>query len=371
MASTSKLFKPIRVGQSDLAHRIALAPLTRMRADKTHAPLQPLVSEYYGQRACVPGTLLVSEAVFISAPAGGYADVPGIWSDAQIASWKQVTAAVHANKSSIYCQLWALGRVASRDVLVQELGPDAKVVGPSDIPSAGGEKPTPLTEDEIRQYIAWYVQAAKNAIAAGFDGVEIHGANGYLIDQFTQDVSNNRTDAWGGSIENRARFALEITQAVVDAVGADRTAIRLAPFSEFQNMKMADPKPQFTHVVQELNKLKLAYLHLVEARIAGNEDVEASEKLDDFVNAYDGPLLLAGGFKPDSAVKTVEEEYPNKDVIIVFGRLFISNPDLAFRIQKGIGLTPYDRSKFYLPGSPDGYITPPFSKEYLESVAAK
>lgn len=368
MASNSNLFKPLRVGRLDLAHRLALAPLTRYRTDGTsHIPIQPLVSEYYAQRACVPGTLLISEATFISAPAGGYDRAPGVFTDDQIASWKKVTDAVHAKKSFIYCQLWALGRAADHASLVRELGPDAKVVSASDIPIDGEEKPTPLTEEGIREYIAWYAQAAKNAVAAGFDGVEIHGANGYLVDQFIQDVSNKRTDSWGGSIENRARFAIEVTKAVVEAVGADRTGIRLSPFSKFQSMKMEDPTPQFTYVVKELDKLKLAYLHFVEPRISGNVDADTDDKLDDLVNAYNGPLLLAGGFKPDSAVKAVDEQWPNKNVVVVFGRYFISNPDLVFRIQKGIALTPYDRTKFYIPGSPEGYTTPEFSKEFLES----
>ncbi|KAJ4391816.1 hypothetical protein N0V93_005436 [Gnomoniopsis smithogilvyi] len=365
MAANSTLFKPLRVGRSDLGHRIAMAPLTRFRADEAHAPLQPMVSEYYAQRGCIPGTLLISEATFISPQAGGYGGAPGIWSDAQIQSWKKVTDAVHAKKSYIYLQLWALGRAAPQEALSKELGPDAKVVSASDIPIEGGSKPTPLTEQEIHEYVASYAQAAKNAIAAGFDGVEIHGANGYLIDQFLQDVSNKRTDAWGGSIENRARFALEVTKAVAEAVGADRTGIRLSPFSTFQDMKMADPKPQFAYLVTELNKLNIAFVHLVESRVAGNVDIEEGEKLDFLVDIWSGPLLLAGGFRPDSAVKTVDEEYPNKNVVIVFGRYFISNPDLVFRIQKGIELTQYDRSKFYIPGSPEGYITPEFSKEYL------
>ncbi|KAJ4424152.1 hypothetical protein N0V82_001200 [Gnomoniopsis sp. IMI 355080] len=365
MAANSNLFKPLRVGRSDLAHRIAMAPLTRFRADEAHAPLQPMVSEYYAQRACVPGTLLISEATFISPQAGVYGGAPGIWSDAQIQSWKQVTDAVHAKKSYIYLQLWALGRTTSQEALSKELGPDAKVVSASDIPVEGGVKPTPLTEQEIHEYVAAYAQAAKNAITAGFDGVEIHGANGYLIDQFLQDVSNKRTDAWGGSIENRARFALEVTKAVAEAVGADRTGIRLSPFSTFQDMGMADPKPQFAYLVTELNKLNIAFVHLVESRVAGNVDIDGGEKLDFLIDIWSGTVLLAGGFKPDSAVKAVDEEYPNKQVVVVFGRYFISNPDLVFRIKKGIELTKYDRSKFYIPGSPEGYVTPEFSKEFL------
>lgn len=372
MASSSRLFQPLKVGRGELSHRIAMAPLTRFRADDAHVPMASLVPEYYAQRSCVPGTLLVSEATFIAPQAGGMDHVPGIWSQAQIDGWRKVTDAVHQNKSFIYMQLWALGRAALPDALKHDLGEGARVVSASDIPFEGGAKPTPLTEQEIREYVGLYAQAAKNAVAAGFDGVEIHGANGYLVDQFLQDVSNNRTDAWGGSIENRSRFALEVTKAVVQAVGADRTGIRLSPYSSFQGMKMADPVPQFSHVVRELKKLNIAYLHLVESRVSGNADVEGTEKINFLVDiwANQSPVLLAGGFRPDSARKAADDEFKDKDVVIVFGRYFISTPDLVFRIEKGIDFTPYDRKTFYNPESPEGYTTHPFSKEFLESGRA-
>lgn len=371
MAGTSNLFKPLRLGRSELSNRVALAPLTRFRADDDHVPLQSLVPEYYAQRASVPGTLLITEATFIAPQAAGYALAPGIWSQAQIDGWKQVTKAVHDKKSVIYMQLWALGRASHLEGLKKVAGPDAKVVSASDIPLEGGEQPTPLTEDEIRWYIGQFAQAAKNAIEAGFDGVEIHGANGYLVDQFTQDVSNQRTDRWGGSVENRARFALEVVKAVSEAVGSDRTAIRLSPFSDFQSMRMADPEPQFSYLVRELKKYNLAYIHLVESRVSGNADIEATEKINFLVDIWgnQSPVLLAGGFRPASAVTAVDEEFPNRDIIVVFGRFFISNPDLVFRLQKGIELTGYDRGTFYNPGKPDGYITYPFSKEYVEAKA--
>lgn len=371
MAGTSKLFKPLRLGRSELSNRVALAPLTRFRADDDHVPMQDLVPEYYAQRASVPGTLLITEATFIAPQAAGYPLAPGIWSQAQIDGWKQVTKAVHDKKSLIYMQLWALGRASHLDGLKKVAGSDAKIVSASDIPLEGGEKPTPLTEDEIQWYIKQYAQAAKNAIEAGFDGVEVHGANGYLVDQFIQDVSNQRTDRWGGSIENRARFALEIIKAVSEAVGSDRTAIRLSPFSTFQSMRMADPEPQFSYLVRELKKFNLAYIHLVESRVSGNADVEATEKINFLVDIWDNqsPVLLAGGFRPASAVTAVDEVFPNKDIIVVFGRFFISNPDLVFRLQKGIELASYERGTFYNPGKPDGYITYPFSKEYVETQA--
>ncbi|RDW84377.1 NADH:flavin oxidoreductase oxidase family protein-like protein [Coleophoma cylindrospora] len=359
---SSKLFQPLQIGQCALKNRVVMAPLTRFRANDTHAPL-PIVAEYYAQRASVPGTLLVSEATFIAPQAGGYDNAPGIYSEEQIAAWKKVTDAIHAKGSFIYLQLWALGRAADPNALAKD---GFKVKSSSDVAFEGGAKPEPLTEAEIQEYIGLYAQAAKNAVAAGFDGVEIHGANGYLIDQFTQDTSNKRTDAWGGSIEKRARFGLEVAKAVVEAVGADKTGIRLSPFSSFQGMKMADPVPQFTYLVNELKKLNLAYLHLVESRIDGNADTEATEKVDPLIEAWGktSPVLLAGGFKPDSAKRAVDEEYKDKDIAIVFGRLFISNPDIVFRIQHGIELTPYDRNLFYNKGEAHGYTTWPFSKEF-------
>ncbi|KAM3077338.1 hypothetical protein ACMFMG_006688 [Clarireedia jacksonii] len=362
--SSSTLFKPLRVGTLDLAHRIALAPLTRFRATDDHVPL-PFVAEYYAQRASVPGTLLITEATMIAPQASGYANAPGIWSRAQIDAWKKVTEAVHAKKSYIYLQLVALGRGASPEVLEND-GFGAKVKAPSPIAIEGGPQPEELTEAEVEEYITLFTQAAKNAIEAGFDGVEIHGANGYLLDQFLQDVSNKRTDAWGGSIEKRARLGVEVTKSIVNAIGADRTAYRLSPYSSFQDMKMADPVPQFSYIAQELKKLKISYLHLIEGRIDGNTDVESHEKLDFLVNIWENitPVFIAGGYKPDTAKNAVDEVHKGKDVVIVFGRHFISNPDLVYRIKEGIELTPYDRNLFYNAKEERGYTTWGFSKEF-------
>ncbi|PSR77829.1 hypothetical protein BD289DRAFT_477183 [Coniella lustricola] len=370
-SSSSRLAQPLKLGRSELSHRVAMAPLTRFRASDEHVPIESLVPEYYSQRACVPGTLIISEATFIHAKAAGLDNAPGIWSEAQIKGWEKVTDAVHANKGTMFLQLWALGRTALPDVLKKELGPDAKLVSSGNIPMEGGATPTALTEEEIWEYVGYYAQAAKNAIAAGFDGVEIHGANGYLIDQFTQDTANNRTDKWGGSIENRARFAIEVTKAVVEAVGADRTGIRLSPFSDFQSMKMADPYPQFNYLIGELKKFNLAFLHLVESRISGNADTDEGEDVQPFIDQWDNvsPVLLAGGFKADSAYEALDKKYSGKDVIIVFGRLFIANPDLVFRLQKHIPLTPYNRETFYNAKSAEGYTDLPYSEEFLKTKA--
>jgi NADPH2 dehydrogenase len=345
---------------------IMLTTITRFRASDEHVIL-PMAAEYYGQRACVPGTLLITEATFIDEQYGGYPNVPGIYNQQQIDAWKKVTDEVHKKGSFIYLQLWALGRVANKGFCEAK---GITVKGASPIPLDDDHAvPKEMTQDEINETVKAYAQGAKNAIAAGFDGVEIHGANGYLVDQFIQDKTNQRTDSYGGSVENRSRFAIEVTQAVVDAVGADKTGIRLSPFSDFQGMRMEDPIPQFSDVIKKLNKLGLAYLHLVESRISGNADIEGYAALDPLVPLFDGPLLIAGGFKPDSAYRQVDEERKDRDIVVVFGRHFISTPDLVFRLEKGIAFNDYDRDTFYNAKSEKGYIDQPFSKEWKEAHA--
>ncbi|KAJ5103266.1 Aldolase-type TIM barrel [Penicillium argentinense] len=367
----TKLFNPLQVGRMQLSNRIAMAPMTRFRVDDEHNPL-PFVKEYYAQRASVPGTLLITEATIISPQAGGYPNVPGIYTDSHIAAWKEVTDAVHAKGSYIYLQLWALGRVADPTYL-SKLGAH-DVVSASDIPaSADAQTPRSLSEEDIQSFINDYAQAARNAVAAGFDGVEIHAANGYLIDQFNQDVSNKRTDKWGGSVENRSRFALEVTRAVVDAIGADRTGIRFSPYSTFQAMRMTDPIPQFTHLAQETAKFKLAFAHIVEPRIAGNADVEEMhEDLDFFMKAYGNatPVIIAGGYKAESAKEAIDGKYKDYDALIGFGRPFISNPDLPFRVKENVPLVPYNRDTFYIPKDPKGYIDWDFSPEFKATQVA-
>lgn len=279
MAENTKLFKPLKVGSTELDHRVVMAPLTRFRADFDHVPTDAM-AQYYAQRAVVPGTLIISEATFISAKAGGYPNIPGLWTDAQLAGWKKVTDAIHAKGSKAFVQLWHLGRAAYPDPIGSggALPDDAfdytkDFVSSSNVPMyEGGPAPRPLTEEEIWATVQDYATAAKNAVEkGGFDGVEIHGAHGYLIDQFTQDTCNKRTDAWGGSIENRARFAVEVAKAVVQAVGKERVGIRLSPWSTFQGMRMAEPISQFSYLISQLRQLELAFLHLVEPRVAGGK----------------------------------------------------------------------------------------------------
>ncbi|KAK7442714.1 hypothetical protein VKT23_015960 [Stygiomarasmius scandens] len=368
--SASKLFQPIKLGDVVLQHRVALAPLTRMRADEKHVPL-PIVKEMYEQRASSPGTLLVTEATFIAPRAAGYDNVPGIWSDEQISAWKEVTDAVHAKGSFIYLQLWAIGRTAYQSSLAKE-DPSYDVVSASDVPLTDRPNPRPLTIPEIKEYSTLYATAASNAVhKAGFDGVEIHGANGYLLDQFMQDVSNHRTDEYGGSVENRGRFTLEVVDAVVKAIGPRKTGIRFSPWNTFQDMGMKDPKPTFSYVVSEIKKSHptLAFIHVVEARAKGFDVVEVpKEENNDFLREiWTSPesdengrrFISAGGFSRDIALETAEK----KGDIVAFGRLFLANPDLPRRIKHDIPFNKYDRTTFYIPGSSDakGYTDYPFA----------
>lgn len=370
-----RLFLSQKLGNLELSHRIVMAPLTRFRADDNHIPIAD-VRDYYAQRASSPGTLLIAEATLISPRASGMANVPGIWSSSQISAWKTVTDAVHAKKCFIFLQLWALGRRADPEVLKKEEGGPYPLVSASTVPATeGGPIPHALTGEEIQHFVDDYASAAKNAIAAGFDGVEIHGANGYLIDQFLQEGSNQRTDSYGGSIENRARFGLDVTRAIITAMGgaSKKVAMRLSPWSDFttNGNDTADPVPQFSHMVSELKKLDLAYLHLVESRYAGDVATAAYHTLtrrnDPFIELWgsQAPIILAGGFTPETAKKVTEETYPDRDVCVAFGRFYISTPDLPYRVHQGISLNPYIRATFYTKMSPVGYTDYSYSSQYL------
>ncbi|KAJ7137844.1 NADH:flavin oxidoreductase/NADH oxidase [Mycena epipterygia] len=362
-----QLFETITLGPLSLKHRVVLAPLTRLKGDANHVPMLPLVKDYYTQRASTPGTFLIAESTIIAAKAGGYPNMPGIWSADQINAWKEVVKSVHSKGSFIFLQLLALGR-GSIPAVLQAADPTFPYISASDIPAVvGAEKPRPLTTAEIDEYAGLYAQAAKNAMEAGFDGVEIHAANGCLLDQFLQDVSNNRTDAYGGSEENRARFPLEVIKAVADAVGEDRTSIRFSPWSPFAGMGMKEPIPTFSHVVSEIKRLhpKFAYIHLIEPRIAADSTINTSPEnvaqSNDFICEIWGdlPLIRGGGYTRDTAIEAAKRT----NTLVAFGRTFIANPDLPLRLEKNIALNPYDRSTFYLPGqdSPLGYTDQPFA----------
>lgn len=368
----SKLFQPLAIGSTKLGHRLAMAPLTRFRCDDDWIPTE-MTKEYYKQRACVPGTLIITEATVISRAAASARNVPGIWSDAQIAAWKGIVDMVHDKGCKIYCQLWHQGRTGQPDVLAEG---GFRLLSSSATPVAPDQpQPIAMSEEDIQQMIADFATAAKNAVAAGFDGVEIHGANGYLLDQFLQDTCTTRTDKWGGSIENRARFHVEVTKAIITEIGADKTAMRLSPYSDFLGMLMDEPEPTFKYLTEQLKPLCLAYLHLIEARIRGNDDAECGGQrtIKWMVELWDNasPVLIAGGFKADSARTAVDEVYKNYDVAIVFGRYFAANPDLVFRIKSGVGLEKYERTYFYTPKLRKGYVDYPFSQQFLESMEAR
>jgi len=355
VSDSNNLFQPIKLGNALLKHRVAMAPLTRMRADDNHVPTD-LSKVYYEQRAS-DGGLIITEATFVSELAGHYANIPGIYTPDQIQAWKKITDAVHAKGGIIYMQLWFLGRADS-----------IPSVSASDIPITPDEGqqanvPRALEKSELPQIVDMYTEAAVNAIEAGFDGVEIHSANGYLLDQFLRSNTNKRTDEYGGSAENRSRFVLEVVEAVSNAIGQERTGIRFSPYSDFQDMHDADPVETWTTITQALQDRypNMAYLHFVDARISGaNDSNNPSGSLEPFHKIWKGVFLHAGGFTLETA--TAAANAHEKDVI-VFGRHFISNPDLPLRLKNGWDLTKYNRSTFYVQKSPVGYTDYAFYQE--------
>lgn len=364
-----RLFEPFQIGKTSLKHRVVMAPLTRMRANAEHVP-QPIAIEYYSQRASVPGTLLITESTLVSAAAGAGPYMPGIYTDAQVQAWKKIVDGVHAKGSFIFCQLVALGRAANPELLKQES--NLPLGAPSAVPmEEGAVIPEPLSEDQIESIIQDYATAAKNAIAVGFDGVEVHGANGYLPDQFLHDRVNLREDKWGGSVEKRSRFPLEVAKALIEAVGKDRVGFRLSPWNEWQGMECDDPVPQFSYLVREFKQLGLSYLHFIESRVINNVDTEMGGSLKPFLDiwGHESPVLVAGGYNANNVEHAIEEDYRGRNLAVVFGRYFLANPDLPFRIRRGIPLQKYDRPTFYAPMEPKGYADYPFSEEFKAQTA--
>ncbi|KAL5617926.1 hypothetical protein FOVSG1_000148 [Fusarium oxysporum f. sp. vasinfectum] len=358
--SESRLFQPMKIGNIKVQHRVGMAPLTRLRSSIDRVP-NALMKEYYGQRASIPGTLIITEGTLVSpAAGGGFARTPGIWNQEQVNAWKEITDEVHRKGSFIFVQLFAMGRAATVEVARDE-GID--IIGPSAIPIEGSPaQPRAMSLEEIHEMVEAFVIASENAMKAGFDGVEIHGANGYLLDQFLQDVSNQRNDEYGGSIENRSRLIAEILERTVQVIGPERVGIRLSPWSTFQSMRMKDPIPQFTDIFNRASRLNLAYLHLIESRISGSQDCQNSggERLDFAYDLWTGPFLIAGGYKLKEAERLVDEERPNKEIMVMFGRNFLANPDLVYRIKEGLELNPYERKTFYT-SDVEGYVDYPFA----------
>jgi N-ethylmaleimide reductase len=352
------LFTPLQIGPYRLQHRVVMAPLTRMRADRSSFAQRPLNAEYYGQRA-TPGGLLIAEASPVTVTGRGNPDTPGIYSDAQIAGWRGVVDAVHAKGCLIFLQLWHVGRVSHSSFQPGNglpVAPSAVAITgegmlamTADAKMVPYETPRALKTDEVNDVVSAFRQAAVNAKAAGFDGVEIHGANGYLLEQFLQSHTNLRNDRYGGSIENRARLLLEITQAAIAVWGAGRVGVRLSPYGVANGSGEADPMPLYTHVVKALDQLGLAYLHFIEPRSSGAGRAEVNwqnvpSAMLLFRPIWRGVLISAGGFTGETAEAAIAQGHADA---IAFGRIFISNPDLPRRLQHGFPLTPYNRATFY------------------------
>lgn len=351
------LFEPYALGHLTLANRIVMAPLTRNRAGKGFVPSE-FAPEYYGQRASAG--LLISEATQISQQGQGYQDTPGIYSPAQIDGWRAVTDAVHAKGGRIFAQLWHVGRISHVDLQPNGDAP----VAPSALRAESKtfvnnsfvdvSEPRALELEELPGIINDFHQAAANAIKAGFDGVEIHGANGYLLDQFAKDGANLRDDAYGGSIVNRARLLLEVASAVASEIGPKRTGIRISPVSPANGITSSDPQAQFDYIVDQLSALDLVYLHVVEGATGGPRDVAPFDYAGlrrRFKNTY----IANNGYDLALAKQQLAE---NKADLFAFGRPFIANPDLVERLKTGAPLAELDPNTLY-GGGAAGYIDYP------------
>ncbi|QCD85773.1 12-oxophytodienoic acid reductase [Vigna unguiculata] len=360
------LLTPHRMGKFNISHRIVLAPLYRARA-YNNVP-QPHSILYYSQRA-TKGGLLITEATSIS-PSSKYPNSPGIWSREQIEAWKPVVDAVHAKGGIFFCQIVHVGRASEED----GEAPVSSTNKP--LKSGNGMQPRALETDEIPSIINDFRIAARNAMEAGlvqflttssngtgFDGVEIHGAHGFLIDQFLKDQVNDRRDKYGGSLENRCRFALEVVEAVVEEIGADRLGVRLSPFSDYNECVDSKPQELGLYMAQSLNKHGVVYLHMVEPRwnISG-ENVESPYTLEPMKKAFNGTFIVAGGYNREEGNKAVTENYTD---LVAYGRLFLANPDLPKRFEVDAPLNKYNRDTFYPQDPIVGYTDYP----YLEATA--
>jgi len=358
VSSQGKLFAPYRLGPIELANRIVMAPLTRNRAGLGNVPT-PLAAEYYAQRASVG--LIISESTQVSPDGQGYQATPGIHSADQVAGWKGVTDAVHARGGHIFAQLWHTGRVSN--VALQPGG--MPPVAPSAIRAktktfvndtyADVSEPRALRLDEIPAVIDAFRRGAVNALAAGFDGVEVHGANGYLIDQFLRDGANRRDDAYGGPIENRARLLLDVMAAVIGAVGAERVGVHLSPVSPSNDMSDRDPVALFGYVVERLDALKPVYLHLVEGATGGDRAFDPHFDFAALRRRFRGTYIANNGYSRALASETLERG--NAD-LISFGRLSLANPDLVERLRRDAALNEPDKATFY-GGGAKGYTDYP------------
>ncbi|RST48955.1 alkene reductase [Variovorax sp. MHTC-1] len=363
----SSLFDPIQAGHLKLANRIVMAPLTRNRSPE--AVPRDITATYYAQRASAG--LLITEATAISQQGQGYADVPGLYGSEQLDAWKRVTDAVHAEGGKIVVQLWHVGRVSHNELQPdggQPVAPSAITAKTKTVLFRDGiptyiqtSEPRALDASELPGIVHTYAAAARNAVeTAGFDGVEVHAANGYLLDQFLKTGSNQRSDDYGGSIENRARLLLEAMRAVVDAVGGGRTGIRISPVTPANDVHDENPQPLFEYVVKQLAALDLAYIHVVEGATGGPRELEDRPfDYEALKAAYrraggKGAWMVNNGYDKPLA----EEALKEGDDLVAFGKPFISNPDLVRRLREGAPLNPWDKNTFY-GGGAKGYIDYP------------
>ena len=358
----STLFDPITVGDIALSNRIVMAPLTRTRAIDGNVP-GPMTVTYYRQRATAG--LIIAEASQISPMAQGYINTPGIYSPEQVAGWRQVTDAVHAEGGRIVIQLWHVGRISHVSLLPGGASPVSSTDRQSNASTftatgpAPVSKPRALHDDELPGLIADYVHAAQCAMDAGFDGVEIHSANTYLLEQFLRDSINDRTGPYGGSIANRARLVVEVAQAVTKQIGGGRTGIRLSPMTTFGNTAPLDSNPQalYNYVVEQLAPLNLAYVHVIEGETGGEREPAGAVRFDyeALRSRFPGAWMVNNGYTPASSIEAVAT---NKADLVAIGKPFISNPDLVRRIRENAPLNELKADKMYGSG-PEGYIDYP------------
>jgi N-ethylmaleimide reductase len=358
-ADTADLFEPVALGPLTLPNRIVMAPLTRSRAAAGGVQGE-INARYYAQRASAG--LIISEATNISPQGRGYAFTPGIFSKEQVAGWRVVNDAVHHAGGRIFCQLWHVGRVSHPDLQANYELP----VAPSAVKPQGlaftetglkpHVRPRPLRTDEIPGVVAQYAHAARCAKEAGFDGVEIHGANGYLIDQFLRTKTNLRDDQYGGSVENRVRFLVEVAEAVVKVWGADRVGLRLAPTSGANDIADADPQTTFGTAVAEMDKLGLAYIHFVEGQTQGPRETIKDFDYMALRRAFRGLYIANNGLTLEMAVEARRQDRAD---LFCFGRLYISNPDLVERLRSGAALAPLPARDFLYGGDEKGYTDYP------------
>nr|BBA18086.1 12-Oxophytodienoic acid reductase 2 [Pelargonium graveolens] len=355
------LLSPYNMGKFQLSHRVALAPVTRRRALDS-LPQQPAIL-YYSQRAS-KGGLLISEATVVS-EIGGFIDTPGIWTKQQVEAWRPIVEAVHAKGGIFFCQLCHVGRAATENTMLRGQAPISstnKLLSPQLRPDGLGFShffpPRQLSTSEIPQSVDEFRLAARNAIEAGFDGVEIHGAHGYLLEQFMKDQVNDRTDEYGGSLENRSRFTLEVVEAVTKEIGADKVGIRLSPFAEYMESGDSDPEALALYMAESLNRYGILYCHVIEPRMKTlSEKRESPYCLLPMRKAFNGTFIVAGGYDREEGNLRVAENYAD---VIAYGRLFLANPDLPRRFELDAPLNKFNRDTVSIHDPLLGYTDYPF-----------